>query len=64
MCGFSGILKIKDRKDIDLKKTVAAMCDRLVHRGPDDKGLWIDEQKKHYKKQDNIMKYKHTLSKI
>ena len=46
MCGFSGILKIKDRKDIDLKKTVAAMCDRLVHRGPDDKGLWIDEQKK------------------
>ena len=46
MCGFSGILKIKDRKDIDLTKTVAAMCDRLVHRGPDDKGLWIDEQKK------------------
>tara|TARA_B100001989_G_C24544765_1_gene469990 strand:- start:54 stop:2036 length:1983 start_codon:yes stop_codon:yes gene_type:complete len=44
MCGFSGILKIKDRNDIDLKKTVSAMCDRLVHRGPDDKGLWIDEQ--------------------
>ncbi|WP_339438644.1 asparagine synthase (glutamine-hydrolyzing) [Pseudomonas sp. EA_15y_Pfl1_P104] len=40
MCGISGILQARNS---DLAKIVTGMNDALTHRGPDDRGVWIDE---------------------
>ncbi len=37
MCGICGIVGKKD------EGLVKAMCDSLVHRGPDDEGIYVDE---------------------
>jgi hypothetical protein len=39
MCGIAGIITPKPVSDINLDR----MSDALVHRGPDDKGLWQHE---------------------
>ena len=43
MCGIAGFI---DRRRVtppaELTATVEAMAERLRHRGPDDKGAWID----------------------
>ncbi len=38
MCGICGILSLSNAFDAS-ERTVAAMCDVMVHRGPDDHGL-------------------------
>ena len=40
MCGIAGLLNLKD--DPVSSDQVKQMCDLLQHRGPDDKGLWIN----------------------
>jgi len=39
MCGIAGILSSRSVE----AATLAAMSDRLRHRGPDDDGIWIDD---------------------
>lgn len=41
MCGFCGFFQRK-QKSSSLKKRIQWMTDRLVHRGPDDFGTWVD----------------------
>jgi asparagine synthase (glutamine-hydrolysing) len=40
MCGIVGIVRFDGRPV--KAETVAQMTDRLVHRGPDDRGIWVD----------------------
>ncbi len=42
MCGIAGLLRIGNTA-VDLETAVRTMSDRLSHRGPDDKGVWIDD---------------------
>ena len=44
MCGITGIIN-SDKKPVD-KGVLLKMNQKLVHRGPDDEGLWIDPKKK------------------
>jgi asparagine synthase (glutamine-hydrolysing) len=41
MCGICGVLSRSHSLAID-EETVARMCARLVHRGPDGQGIWSD----------------------
>jgi asparagine synthase (glutamine-hydrolysing) len=41
MCGINGILHIQSQKKID-ERVLTKMRDSLEHRGPDDKGLFIE----------------------
>ncbi|MFB3814150.1 MAG: asparagine synthase (glutamine-hydrolyzing) [Terriglobales bacterium] len=44
MCGITGFWCRRPRLSADaMQATVAAMSERLNHRGPDDAGTWIDE---------------------
>ena len=45
MCGFAGLINTNYKNNFDLLKTVSAMGDRISHRGPDNKGIWINEEK-------------------
>ena len=42
MCGIAGMVSLTDRpiEDVDLVRT---MMDRLVHRGPDDSGVYVNK---------------------
>ena len=45
MCGLAGVLRASADRDGDAISTlVAAMGDRLAHRGPDDRGTWVDAE--------------------
>ena len=41
MCGITGILHKDQQMTLD-RQVLERMTDKLVHRGPDDCGLWID----------------------
>lgn len=41
MCGIVGL--IAAQAAMDLQEQVRQMADTLVHRGPDDAGVWVDE---------------------
>lgn len=41
MCGIAGF--VTDRS-LAIEETIRGMTDRLVHRGPDDEGHWIDRE--------------------
>ena len=41
MCGINGILHLQPQKKVD-ERTLTKMRDTLEHRGPDDKGLFIE----------------------
>ena len=44
MCGIAGLWDIAAATPADaLRRLIQAMSDTLIHRGPDDGGLWIDE---------------------
>lgn len=44
MCGIAGWIKIDGSVDTHHSESVLhSMCERMVHRGPDSEGLWIDE---------------------
>jgi asparagine synthase (glutamine-hydrolysing) len=44
MCGITGWIKL-DKKDSapNTEAVLHSMCDRIVHRGPDSEGVWIDD---------------------
>ena len=45
MCGITGFLATRGDKPADwLRRTVGAMADTLQHRGPDDRGVWVDAE--------------------
>jgi asparagine synthase (glutamine-hydrolysing) len=44
MCGIAGVLMAGPAGEYELGATVRRMTDRLVHRGPDDSGVWVDPQ--------------------
>ena len=46
MCGIAGFLSNEKENNINLKNLGVSFCEILKHRGPDDKGIWIDENKK------------------
>lgn len=41
MCGINGILHLQTQKKVD-ERTLTKMRDSLEHRGPDDKGLFLE----------------------
>src|SRR4030042_3533327 len=45
MCGICGMLSL-GREDLppSSRETVKAMCDTIVHRGPDDEGYYADDR--------------------
>lgn len=44
MCGFTGFLEIPHRSSLEqMRGILGRMTDTLVHRGPDDHGVWVDE---------------------
>ena len=42
MCGISGILLSTD--GIEVVSATQKMIDTLRHRGPDDQGIWVDQE--------------------
>jgi len=42
MCGITGFLQQPEKQEI-LNQTITSMTDSLIHRGPDDGGIWVDE---------------------
>ena len=45
MCGITGFWRKSADQSTDwLEETAATMAATLVHRGPDDKGTWVDEE--------------------
>lgn len=44
MCGFAGILSTAGASRDDLARQVRRMTVPIVHRGPDDEGVWADER--------------------
>jgi len=44
MCGITGFLTSSADSEFEMKVVVARMADQLVHRGPDDSGVWVDRQ--------------------
>ena len=44
MCGITGFLSSRGASEVDLRARVSRMADVLVHRGPDDSGVWVDGQ--------------------
>lgn len=41
MCGIAGFI---DKKKLDWKQKIKAMCDRMAERGPDGYGCWVEEE--------------------
>ena len=46
MCGIAGFISNEKDNNINLQNLGTSFCKILNHRGPDDKGIWIDENKK------------------
>ena len=42
MCGIAGIALLDKARPIQ-RGWIESMCDQLVHRGPDDSGVFIDD---------------------
>src|SRR3954449_2399566 len=44
MCGITGWIKL-DKKDSspNVAMDLHSMCERIVHRGPDSEGIWMDD---------------------
>jgi asparagine synthase (glutamine-hydrolysing) len=44
MCGITGWIELHpDPKPNDREAVLHAMCESIVHRGPDSEGIWLDE---------------------
>ena len=45
MCGIAGFIQGRNSKvEINCNTVANEMADALKHRGPDDKGVWIDDE--------------------
>lgn len=45
MCGITGALQLRHGPPVD-PGALAAMTDVLAHRGPDDRGVWLDDARR------------------
>lgn len=43
MCGITGFINSKKLDSSEAGTTVFKMSNSLTHRGPDDSGIWVDE---------------------
>ena len=44
MCGIAGWINLDNNKtNRNAEAVLHSMCERIVHRGPDSEGLWLDE---------------------
>ncbi len=43
MCGIAGALELSTITREELQVRVCRMAEQLVHRGPDDSGVWVDD---------------------
>ena len=45
MCGLVGLIDLRQgTASPELVRLVGAMADTITHRGPDDAGVWVDEE--------------------
>lgn len=44
MCGFAGLIDPDNATEPVLRDAVTRMTASLVHCGPDDQGIWLDQQ--------------------
>src|SRR5690606_8852361 len=44
VCGFAGVLTAEGSTREELESLTARMTASLIHRGPDDDGIWIDPE--------------------
>ena len=44
MCGLTGFLGKPQLDSLEMQSCVSQMSDTLFHRGPDDKGTWVDNK--------------------
>jgi len=44
MCGFAGLIERNPVPEPRLRDAITRMTAALVHRGPDDQGIWLDQQ--------------------
>ncbi len=42
MCGINGFISTKQLNEDRLKKDITLMNDLIIHRGPDDDGVYTD----------------------
>ena len=42
MCGICGIIENQSFQKPERETIIRKMMDRMIHRGPDDKGLYIE----------------------
>ena len=45
MCGLTGFIAKTEANDLPMQDIIAAMTNALVHRGPDDNGVWVDDRR-------------------
>jgi asparagine synthase (glutamine-hydrolysing) len=44
MCGIAGWINLKQSEsNLGAEAVLHSMCERIVHRGPDSEGLWLDD---------------------
>ena len=43
MCGITGFIVNNSSKNLKVETTVSDMISKIIHRGPDDFGIWIDK---------------------
>ena len=44
MCGITGFLTRDLANEVELRIYVCRMTEQIVHRGPDDSGVWVDPE--------------------
>lgn len=44
MCGITGWLNLNKTETLNSEEILHSMCERIVHRGPDSEGLWVDDR--------------------
>ena len=44
MCGITGFWEVPNRSKFQLSETARRMADTIAHRGPDDSGVWSDQE--------------------
>lgn len=44
MCGLAGFMRYPSGGHYDLQTCVTSMINRMIHRGPDDVGVWLDQE--------------------
>lgn len=45
MCGIAGLFSRTGKSEVELRRQAVAMADSIIHRGPDDDGVWVDAAK-------------------